>query len=78
MPALAEIYQGLEPIYEERPGWHTPTAGITDYDELPQAAKDYFDFLEQAIDVEIGCISTGPERDQTIIREGSQFAKLIQ
>ena len=45
--------------------------------ELPQNAKDYLAFLEQRTGVEIGCISTGPERMETIPRPGSKLEKLL-
>jgi adenylosuccinate synthase len=75
-PTVAEI-EKLEPVYEYVPGWATDTFGISNYDELPARAKDYIAFLEQRTGVEIGCISTGPERNQTIVRPGSRFEKLI-
>ena len=77
MPATAEGMQALEPVYENLPGWQTPTAGITRYEELPQRAREYLEFLEASVGVEIGCISTGPERDQTILKSGSKLAKLL-
>jgi adenylosuccinate synthase len=77
MPPTAEEIETLEPVYESVPGWATDTFGISNYDELPARAKDYIAFLEQRTGVEIGCISTGPERNQTIVRPGSRFAKLI-
>jgi adenylosuccinate synthase len=75
-PTVAGIEQ-VEPVYEVLPGWNSSTFGISDYDELPQRAKDYLAFLEERTGVEAGCISTGPERNQTIVRQGSRFAKLI-
>ena len=78
MPALAEVYEAVEPVYEERPGWATKTAGITDFKKLPKKARDYIAYLEAKLEVEIGCISTGPERDETIVRPGSEFERLIQ
>ena len=78
MPALAEVYDKVEPVYDERPGWATQTAGITELDKLPQKTKDYIAYLEDKLEVELGCISTGPERDETIIRPGSQFERLVQ
>ncbi|HEY1340029.1 MAG TPA: adenylosuccinate synthase [Bryobacteraceae bacterium] len=75
-PTVAEI-EKVEPIYECRPGWRSPTFGISSYDELPAKAKDYLAFLESRTGVEIGCISTGPERNQTILRTGSRLEKLI-
>ena len=59
------------------PGWNTSTFGISSYDELPPKAKDYLAFLESRTGVEVGCISTGPERNQTIVRPGSRFEKLV-
>jgi adenylosuccinate synthase len=75
-PAVAQMDR-LEPVYECLPGWNVPTFGITSYDDLPAAAKDYLAFLENRAGVEIGCISTGPERGQTIIKPGSRFEKLV-
>lgn len=71
MPAISEEYAQVEPVYEELPGWNSPTAGITEFEQLPQAAKDYIAFLEDRLEIEIGGVSTGPKREETIIREGS-------
>jgi len=75
-PTVREIEQ-VEPVYECLPGWATSTFGISSYDELPARARDYLAFLESRTGVEVGCISTGPERNQTIVRAGSRFAKLL-
>jgi adenylosuccinate synthase len=75
-PTVAEI-EKVEPILECLPGWGTSTFGISDYDALPQRARDYLAFLEAQTDIEIGCVSTGPERSQTIVRRGSRFEKLV-
>ena len=77
MPALSRVLEAVEPVIEERPGWHCSTRGVKSYDELPQAAKDYLAYLEDKMEVEIGAISTGPERDETIFREGSKLAGLL-
>jgi adenylosuccinate synthase len=50
---------------------------MANYEELPAKAKEYIAFLEARTGVEVGCISTGPERNQTIVRPGSRFAKLV-
>jgi adenylosuccinate synthase len=78
MPATAREIETIEPVYERLPGWATPTAGISHYEELPAKARDYLEFLAARTGVEIGCISTGPERNQTIVRSGSRLAKLIE
>jgi adenylosuccinate synthase len=48
------------------PGWKTSTEGVTKFDRLPQAAREYLAFLEKETGAKIGMISTGPDRDQTI------------
>jgi adenylosuccinate synthase len=75
-PTFSEIAR-IEPVYESVPGWSSSTFGISDYDELPAKAKEYIAFLEARTGVEVGCISTGPERNQTIVRPGSRFQKLV-
>jgi adenylosuccinate synthase len=75
-PTVAEIAK-IEPVYENVPGWSISTFGIAKYDDLPAKAKEYIAFLEARTGVEVGCISTGPERNQTIVRPGSRFAKLV-
>jgi len=76
-PTVAEMAR-IEPRYECLPGWKASTFGVTSYDELPTRAKDYLEFLEDRCGVEIGCISTGPERNQTIHRPGSRLEKLLR
>ena len=75
-PTVAEI-EKIEPVYESLPGWRTATFGVSRYQDLPEKARDYLAFLESRTGVEVGCISTGPERNQTIVRPGSRFEKLV-
>jgi adenylosuccinate synthase len=77
MPATTREIEAIEPVYERLPGWTTPTAGISRYEDLPPKARAYLEFLETRTGVEVGCISTGPERSQTIVRRGSRLEKLI-
>jgi adenylosuccinate synthase len=65
-------------VYKTIPGWKCSTRGLSQYEQLPQKARDYLQFLEQQSGVEIGGISTGPERNETIIRAGSKLERLIQ
>ncbi|QQS32965.1 MAG: adenylosuccinate synthase [Acidobacteriota bacterium] len=67
LPAVASELRQIEPVYETLPGWMTDTVGTTEFSELPEKARDYVRFLSEKVGVEIGLISTGPERDQTII-----------
>jgi adenylosuccinate synthase len=68
-PLGAEQYQKCEAIIEEMPGWHGTTAGITDYDQLPDNAKAYINRLQELVGVKITILSTGAERDETIVLE---------
>ncbi len=70
-PAVSHDLRQIKPIYNVLPGWKTSTVGLTNYAELPENAKQYVQFLSESIGVEIGLISTGPERDQTIILKES-------
>jgi adenylosuccinate synthase len=77
MPATYRALEALEPVYQNLPGWQTVTRGITRYEELPKNAQAYLKFLEDRTGVEIGGVSTGPERNETIIRPGSKLERLI-
>jgi adenylosuccinate synthase len=77
MPATFRAMETIEPVYQVLPGWAQDTRGISEYHELPDKARSYLDFLEKTAGVEVGGVSTGPERTETIIRAGSKLAKLI-
>jgi len=77
MPARVAAMECAEPVYECLPGWKTSTFGISSYDALPTRARDYLSFLEKRTGVEVGSISTGPERTQTILRAGSRLEALL-
>ena len=66
-PLTVEAYAGVEPVYEELPGWGESTVGITDYAALPVNARRYLERLAALTGVPLDMISTGPERDQTIV-----------
>ncbi len=66
-PAVSQDLRRVEPVYATLDGWKTSTEGITQMNDLPDAARKYIEFLSSQIGVEIGLVSTGPERDQTII-----------
>jgi adenylosuccinate synthase len=54
-------------VYEELPGWQESTFGVRSYDKLPANARRYLDRLSEVCEVPIDMISTGPDRDQTIV-----------
>ena len=68
-PVLPEQLAECTAVYEDWPGWTQSTAGVTRYDDLPAAARRYLDRLQELVGVPIGIISTGPDRDHTIIRQ---------
>ncbi len=65
-PIGAEAFDKIEPIYEELPGWNSSTYGLTRYDDLPQAARNYLDRVQEVTQTQIAIISTGPDREHTI------------
>jgi adenylosuccinate synthase len=67
VPIGAEAYAQCEPVIEEMPGWTESTAGVTSLSGLPQAARDYIDRIEQLVGVPIDILSTGPDRNETIV-----------
>ena len=68
VPASTSVYERLEPVYEELPGWEADTTGCRAWDELPSRAQAYVDRLEQLAGVPISHVSVGPERAQMIVR----------
>ncbi len=66
-PQPADDYVGLTPIYETLPGWSESTADVTSIADLPENARAYIKRLEALLQVPIDMLSTGPERDSTII-----------
>ena len=67
LPVGAEELERCEPVYEELPGWKESTVGINSHAALPTAARDYLKRIEMLAGVPIDLISTGPERDETIV-----------
>ena len=66
-----------EAIYETMPGWKEPTRGARTFDELPAEAQNYITRLEEVSGVACAIVSTGSDRDETIIRPGSAAAKWL-
>ena len=67
LPFGAEALAECEPIYEEMPGWSESTVGIRDYPKLPANARAYLERMQQICGVPMDMISTGPDRDETIV-----------
>ena len=67
-PMFVEAFAEVEPIYEELPGWKEPTVGVRRYEDLPANAQAYLERIEGLVGVPIDVVSTGADRDQTIVR----------
>lgn len=68
MPPLgADAIEQCTPVYETMPGWSESTVGAKSLDDLPESARNYLKRLEGAVGVPVHIVSTGPERDETII-----------
>lgn len=78
VPADHQLIEQLQPLYEELPGWHESTRGVTDLAQLPPPAVEYLRFLEDRIGVPIVLVSTGPCREETIIRGDSPVATRLR
>jgi adenylosuccinate synthase len=74
IPADVSGFEAIEPVYTNLEGWQMSTEGITEFDQLPAAAQKYLRFLEAESGARIGMVSTGPDREQTMILPGFQAA----
>ena len=76
IPAQISGYEKIEPIYEKLPGWQTTTYGVDNYDRLPGKAKRYLEFVERESGAKVGIVSTGPDREQTMVV--AEFAQVLE
>jgi len=77
LPSVSQELRRIEPIYARLPGWKKSTLGTTKMSQLPDEARRYVEFLSTQIGVEIGLVSTGPERTQTIIVQDSALGRWL-
>ncbi len=75
MPADSRVLEACAPVYETVPGWRQPTAGIREWHELPDNARRYVERLGELTGADVGVVSTGPDREQTIFRGQSPLAR---
>ena len=66
-PVDCDHYEDLEPIYKVMPGWSESTLGVQTLEGLPENARNYIKYLEEQIEAPIDIISTGPDRNETIV-----------
>jgi adenylosuccinate synthase len=76
MPSTTRELDHISAVYEYLPGWEQSTKGVNEFSKLPARAQEYVRFLEKITNVEVGCISTGPERTETIVRPETRFEQL--
>jgi adenylosuccinate synthase len=67
IPADVQGLEQIKPIYTKLKGWRTSTEGIVDFDKLPKAAREYLHFQERESGAKIAMVSTGPDREQTML-----------
>jgi adenylosuccinate synthase len=67
IPADVQGLERIKPVYTRMKGWRISTDGIKEFDKLPAAAREYLRFQERESGAKIGMVSTGPDRDQTIV-----------
>jgi adenylosuccinate synthase len=77
IPAEIEVLSQIEPVYHTLRGWQQSTPEAREVKDLPLAARDYLNFISDALQTEIGMISTGPERDATIVPRGTKLASWL-
>jgi len=77
IPPQAEALAKVRPIYRNFPGWKQSTFGLTQYADLPQTARTYLEFIRDQAGIEISVISTGPEREQSIVLAGTRLEQLL-
>jgi len=68
VPVVVDRFADCKPVYEEVPGWQESTVGVTNAEELPANARDYLARIEELAGVPVDIISTGPDREQTVIK----------
>jgi adenylosuccinate synthase len=75
-PAEFQDFENIEPVHMEMRGWKQSTVGVLEVEQLPAAAQQYIEFIEQELGVSISIVSTGPRREETAIRRDEQLTRL--
>jgi adenylosuccinate synthase len=75
-PADLRALTDAKPEYKVMPGWRRTTVGILDHGSLPQQARDYIAFVEDQLGAPISLVSTGPRREETILRDGAELRRV--
>ena len=65
--------ENVIPVFHEMPGWKCRTAGLVEYDQLPNKMLAYLDKISELVGAKVSIISTGPKREETIVLNPDQF-----
>jgi len=76
-PTSLEVLAESEPEYRTVPGWQESTVGVLEFAQLPQKAREYVRVLEQEVGAPVGLVSTGPRREETILTDRPELARLL-
>ena len=68
LPVLVDRFADCSPVYEDMPGWSESTVGATEESALPENARNYLARIEELARIPVDIISTGPDREQTIVK----------
>ena len=68
LPVVVDRFADCQPVYEDMPGWKESTVGATSHADLPKNAQNYLARIEELAGVPLDIISTGPDREQTIVK----------
>jgi len=77
LPADLDTFGRCQPVYEVLPGWCEPIGGVKSFEGLPAACRSYIDRLEALLGCEVGLVSVGPDREQTLHRPGNRLEKWL-
>ena len=77
LPPHAEVQRNCRPVYENLAGWGSDTSKAKRFEDLPAAARAYVKRIERLVGCEVGIVSTGPQRDQTILRPEGRLPRWL-
>jgi adenylosuccinate synthase len=76
-PAELAVLEQAQPELRTFPGWRSSTVGVLHYEDLPQQARDFLAFVEDEVGTPVGMVSTGPRREETIVRDAPEMTRLV-
>ena len=77
LPMGMESTKGVTPVYQSFPGWQSSVREARTFEDLPPAAREYIRALEELMDARMDFISVGPDRSETIFRDGGELFKIV-